>query len=79
MPVSTKNLFRTIGEWEQDEFTKYSKTESGKESLEKLMCPRIRSRVESFDALWDDLGFGTAAFAFKCPKCGKIEIICQDY
>lgn len=78
-PVCCDDYMVYIGEWEQDDFNNYSKTESGKESLAKLMDPELLSRVENLDVLWDDLGYETAAFAFKCLQCGKIVIICQDY
>ena len=78
-PVCCDDYMVYIGEWEQDDFNNYSNTESGKESFEKLMDSELLSRVESLDVLWDDLGYGTVAFAFKCLQCSKIVIICQDY
>ena len=78
-PVCCDDYMVYIGEWEQDDFTSYSKNESGKDVLKKLISPELLNKVDSFDALWDDLGYGTATFAFQCKHCGKIVIVCQDY
>ena len=78
-PVCCDDYMVYIGEWEQEDFNSYSKTESGKDALAKLLAPEILERVENLDVLWDDLSYGTAAFAFQCPQCGKTVIICQDY
>ena len=78
-PVCCDDYMVYIGEWEQEDFNSYSKRESGKDALAKLLAPEILKRVENLDVLWEDLGYGTAAFAFRCPQCGKTVIICQDY
>lgn len=78
-PVCCDDYMVYIGEWEQDDFNNYSKTGNGIESLKKLMNQETLDRVDDFDVLWDDIGYDVAAFAFKCPSCGKIIIVCQDY
>lgn len=76
-PVCCDDYMVYVGEWEQGDFNKHS--EKGKELLKKLMDSDTLNRIENFDALWNDLGKGTAAFTFKCSHCGKIIVLCQDY
>lgn len=78
-PVCCDDYMVYIGEWEQSDFNGYSETGNGKECLKKLIDSETFAKVENFDILWEDIGNETAAFAFKCPHCGKIIIICQDY
>lgn len=78
-PVCCDDYMIYIGEWQQEDFNNYSKTNDGKESFKKLISPEIFNKVENFEALWNDLGNETAAFAFKCSYCNKITVICQDY
>jgi hypothetical protein len=39
----------------------------------------LKDNVESYETLWEDLGYETAAFVFRCQNCGKKVVICQDY
>ena len=68
-----------IGEWEQDDFRKYSSDGAGKLLLMEMLLDELKDKVESYDVLWEDIGYETAAFVFKCPKCGKKVVVCQDY
>ena len=78
-PVCCDDYMVFIGEWEQDDFIKASENNDGKALLKKLLHKDLIELVENWDALWDDIGYETAAFVFKCPYCGKIVVICQDY
>jgi len=78
-PVCCDDFMIYIGEWEQEDFTAHSTNGDGLSLLKELLIDELKDNVESYDALWEDLGYETAAFAFKCPKCGKIVVVCQDY
>ena len=78
-PVCCDDYMVYIGEWEQDEFNSYAKDGDGQKALMELLSKDLVDRVDSFEVLFDDLGYETAAFVFKCSKCGRITVICQDY
>ena len=78
-PVCCDDFMIYIGEWEQEDFIAHSTNGDGLSLLKELLIDELKDNVESYDALWEDLGYETAAFAFKCPKCGKIVVVCQDY
>ena len=60
-----------IGEWEQDEFCGHASDGDGELLLKEMLIDELKNNVESYDALWEDLGYETSAFIFKCPNCGK--------
>lgn len=60
-----------IGEWEQEDFIKNSTNGDGLSLLKELLIDELKNNVENYEALWEDLGYETAAFAFKCSNCGK--------
>lgn len=78
-PVCCDDFMVYIGEWGQDEFCEYAKDGDGLAALKELLVDELKSCVDSYEVLWDDLGDGTAAFAFRCPYCGKTVVVCQDY
>lgn len=78
-PVCCDDYMVFIGEWEQDDFRKYSSDGDGKLLLKEMLLDELKDKVESYDVLWEDIGYETAAFVFKCPKCGKKVVVCQDY
>ena len=78
-PVCCDDFMVYIGEWEQEDFCAHSPNGDGMSILKELLIDELKDNVESYEALWDDLGYETAAFVFKCPSCGKIVVICQDY
>lgn len=78
-PVCCDDFMVFIGEWEQEEFCSHSTDGDGLSLLKELLADELKNIVESYDALWADLGYETAAFVFMCPNCGKKVVICQDY
>lgn len=78
-PVCCDDYMVYVGEWKHEKFVNYDKNKNGIECLKELLDEEISNRVENFDILWNDIGDGTVAFAFKCACCNKIKIICQDY
>ena len=50
-----------------------------KQNEKELLIDELKNNVESYEALWADLGYETAAFVFKCSKCGNKVVVCQDY
>lgn len=78
-PVCCDDYMVYVGEWEQDDFNNYSATGNGKDCLKKLIDSEQFDRVEDFDVLWNEIGYKTIAFAFKCSCCSKIIVIFQDY
>ena len=68
-----------IGEWEREDFIKNSTNGDGLSLLKELLIDELKNNVESYEALWADLGYETAAFVFKCSKCGNKVVVCQDY
>lgn len=78
-PVCCDDFMVYIGEWEQEDFCNHSTDGDGLALLKELLIDELKNQVESYEALWDDLGYETAAFVFKCPNCGKVVVVCQDY
>lgn len=78
-PVCCDDFMVFIGEWEQEDFCRRSTNGDGKALLKELLTENLKNNVESYDALWEDLGCETAAFVFRCSNCGKLTVICQDY
>ena len=78
-PVCCDDFMEYIGEWEQKEFTEYSENSDGISLPKEFLIDELKEKVANYDCLWEDLGYGTAAFVFKCSQCGKIKVICQDY
>ena len=78
-PVCCDDFMQYIGEWEQEEFDGFSNDKKGIVLLEELLAEVTRSRVDDITVLWDDLGYDTVAYVFKCPQCGKMLVVCQSY
>lgn len=77
--VDIKFHLPRIGEREQDDFCRYSSDGDGKLLLKAMLIDELKDKIESYDALWEDIDYETAAFVFKCPNCGKKVVVCQDY
>ena len=78
-PVCCDDYMTYIGEWEREDFIKNSTTGDGLSLLKELLIDELKNNVESYEALWADVGYETAAFVFKCSKCGNKVVVCQDY
>ena len=78
-PVCCDDFMVYIGEWEQDDFNAHSENGDGLALLKELLIDELKDNVDSYDVLWSDLGYETAAFAFTCPDCGKTVVVCQEY
>lgn len=78
-PVCCDDYMTFIGEWEQEDFCNNSNDGDGLKLLKELLSDDLHDRVENFNVLFDDLGYESAAFVFRCSCCGKIIVICQDY
>ena len=78
-PVCCDDYMTYIGEWEREDFIKNSTNGDGLSLLKELLIDELKNNVESYEALWADLGYETAAFVFKCSKCGNKVVVCQDY
>lgn len=68
-----------IGEWEQDDFINYCIDEDGISTLKKLLNNDTLSKVDDINVLWEDIGYNTVAYVFKCNVCGKITVVCQSF
>ena len=78
-PVCCDDYMTYIGEWEREDFIKNSTNGDGLSLLKELLIDELKNNVESYEALWTGLGYETAAFVFKCSKCGNKVVVCQDY
>ena len=78
-PVCCDDYMTYIGEWDREDFIKNSTYDDGLSLLKELLIDELKNNVESYEALWADLGYETAAFVFKCSKCGNKVVVCQDY
>ena len=68
-----------MGEWQQRDFINNSVDGDGINMLEKILDKDTREKVDDIKALWDDLGYDTVAYIFKCRACGRITAVCQSY
>lgn len=77
--VCCDDYMQYIGEWQQEDFIRESLDGDGISVLRSLLCAHTLSKVDDINVLWEDIGYDTAAFVFKCSKCGKKTIVCQSY
>lgn len=77
--VCCDDYMEYIGEWEQDQFDDFSTEKDGIALLEELLDDKTRGRVDDITVLWDDLGYDTVAYVFKCRICGKMRVVCQSF
>jgi len=68
-----------IGEWEQSDFIKAAGDCDVVEYFYELLCDSTKAKVDDINVLWEDIGYDTVAYVFKCKKCNKIKVICQSY
>lgn len=68
-----------IGEWQQEDFTRESGDGDGIEYFKSLLSEELINKVDDINTLWDDLGYDTVAYVFKCQNCNKRIVVCQSY
>lgn len=79
--VCCDDYMKYIGEWEQEEFIKVSENESKNEIefFREMLNGDTLKKVDDINVLWEDLGYDTVAYVFKCSICGKRTVVCQSY
>lgn len=75
--VCCDDYMKYMGEWEQEEFIKESANEI--EFFKGLLDDDTLKKVDDINVLWEDLGYDTVAYVFKCSICGKRTVVCQSY
>lgn len=78
-PTCCADFMTYIGEWETEDFEKNAADGDGKNYLLNSIDERTKNQIEGLDVLWDDIGYDTIAFVFKCRKCGKTAVVLQSY
>ena len=68
-----------IGEWGQENFRENSNNENAIAFFEKNLDEDTLNKVDDINVLWEDLGYNTVAYVFKCNVCGKMKVVCQSY
>lgn len=77
--VCCDNYMQYIGEWQQEDFIREAGNREGIEYFKSLLCEDLKNKVEDISILWDDLGYDTVAFVFRCVSCDKRVVVCQSY
>lgn len=77
--VCCDDYMQYMGEWQQRDFINNSVDGDGINMLEKILDKDTREKVDDIKTLWDDLGYDTVAYIFKCRACGRITAVCQSY
>lgn len=78
-PVCCNDFCMYLGEWSQKEIVERSKDVDPEAYLMSILNPFCKEQIDDFNSFWDDIGNGTAIFAFKCVECSKIIAVSQSY
>ncbi|SHN02803.1 Uncharacterised protein family (UPF0167) [Anaerosporobacter mobilis DSM 15930] len=77
--VCCNDYMQYIGEWGQENFRENSNNENAIAFFEKNLDEDTLNKVDDINVLWEDLGYNTVAYVFKCNVCGKMKVVCQSY
>ncbi|WP_289092012.1 CbrC family protein [uncultured Bacteroides sp.] len=77
--VCCDDYMQYIGEWKQEDFIRESSDGNGVEYFRSLISKDLKNKVDDINVLWDDLGYDTVAFVFRCQKCNRKIVVCQSY
>lgn len=78
-PVCCGDFMTYLGELTRNELNSMAVDGDGKTLLLSLIDDEMKNRIDSLEALWDDLGDHVIAYHFKCMECDKQIAILQSY